>query len=417
METYNLSNGTVLNILPINNAYSISIGLYVLGGPLYENMLNNGATHLLEHIHFRSYGFNNRTNILYQEFDCMGSTLRGTTYKNFMTLSFKIRPSFIYNGINALKKLISTDTWDISSFTSEKSVVLNQILERQSYFLIENALNDLIWKGSAMVKPIMGTKKTVSRLQLTDIECFKQRLFSKNNMSIVMTGALTNNDIKCAIDALSSIQIHSSDIRHKSPSFAIHNISITHNSWNICEVGIAFKYDYKNATRHNAQLLQSIIGGGCSSELYSLLVDEKQLAVDVYSDIEFYKSNGIIKIFFSAERHKLLEVFKEIAETLADIKKRITELQLKRNKVFFTDNLNYWYEDPTEINFQIGFNSFVNEVDNFSLLSELEQFEQVNTYSLGEAARNIFKKDNMYTAVAGDVDITECQIEKIFDVL
>ena len=80
MRVSKLSNGLTVIFYPIQYTKSVEIGLYVKAGSRYETKRNNGITHLLEHIHFRQLGEMSQEEI-YQETECMGSSLQGTTYK------------------------------------------------------------------------------------------------------------------------------------------------------------------------------------------------------------------------------------------------------------------------------------------------------------------------------------------------
>ena len=103
MQKRTLNNGLKVICYPIEHAMSVEIGLYIRAGARYENKENNGITHLLEHMHFRQLGDMNQKEI-YETTEMMGTSLRGTTYKEMLCFNMKVRPKYLEKSLDIFEK-------------------------------------------------------------------------------------------------------------------------------------------------------------------------------------------------------------------------------------------------------------------------------------------------------------------------
>ncbi|RGI76372.1 insulinase family protein [Ruminococcus bromii] len=71
-----LKNGITFISQKLDNVHSVTISVNFKVGSLYEDQINNGITHLIEHLFFRQWD-NLPQKQLYYEMQCMGA---GTNY-------------------------------------------------------------------------------------------------------------------------------------------------------------------------------------------------------------------------------------------------------------------------------------------------------------------------------------------------
>lgn len=154
MNEFCLSNVIKVFYIALPNTHSISIGLYIKVGSMYENHSNNGITHLLEHLHFRRLGNMNQDQ-LYTKMESIGSTLRAATYKDFVRFYMKIRPKFLKESVSIFQELLSYYEWEEEDLEKEKEVVLCQLEEKNSYISIEPFVQKTVWKDSSLSLPII----------------------------------------------------------------------------------------------------------------------------------------------------------------------------------------------------------------------------------------------------------------------
>ena len=168
MRVTKLSNGLTFISYPIQHAKSVEMGLYIKAGSRYETKSNNGITHLLEHIHFRQLGDMSQE-VIYQEAECMGSSLRGTTYKEMMNFHMKVRPKYLEKSLLFFEKILTTFNWTDEQLESEKRIVSNEIYEKEDEQELQLISDETIWQGHSLSQPILGDEQTIKRISLEEL--------------------------------------------------------------------------------------------------------------------------------------------------------------------------------------------------------------------------------------------------------
>lgn len=69
-----LKNGITFISQKLDNVHSVTISVNFKVGSLYEDQINNGITHLIEHLFFRQWD-NLPQKQLYYEMHCMGAEI------------------------------------------------------------------------------------------------------------------------------------------------------------------------------------------------------------------------------------------------------------------------------------------------------------------------------------------------------
>lgn len=91
MKRLILRNGLSVLLYNMPNTHSVTVGLYIKAGSGYKSEYIAGISHLLEHLHFRRCGQISQEE-LYYKMESMGSTLRGATYRDFISFTMKVVP-------------------------------------------------------------------------------------------------------------------------------------------------------------------------------------------------------------------------------------------------------------------------------------------------------------------------------------
>ena len=192
MQIIKLSNGLTFIYYPISNAQSVEIGLYVKAGSRYETKSNNGITHLLEHMHFRQLG-NMSQEEIYKQTECMGTSLRATTYKDMMCFYMKIRPRYLGKSLVFFENILNTFDWEEEQLISEKRTVLNEICENRSRLIRQTIVDETIWSNHSLSQQILGNEEIIERISLEEVIRYKKEVFCKieNSLNINNGSALS----------------------------------------------------------------------------------------------------------------------------------------------------------------------------------------------------------------------------------
>jgi predicted Zn-dependent peptidase len=342
----------------------------------------------------------------------MGCTLKASTYKDILRFYMKLRPQFLQKAIEIFYDLINTYDWTEEQFESEKKVILNQIYERETYVKINPFVDKTVWGDDSLGLEIMGTPESVQKLKIEDLILHKKKCFSKENVALVIVGAIEKNDILLINNLMSNCNInvqkkhclsfekkYNKIFEHRKPSICFSDFN-----WNYLDVNISFDVNSSKIAANTLLLLNAIIGGGEGSLLQLTIREKAGLSSNIYSSVEQYNDASVIHIFFSVEKRNFYNSIKLIFEQLKKIKIEISDACLKTNLPYFTHNLWFWQEDTEFLNFQLALEIFLRKKSEFSIEKTIDEYNCISKNDLITAANDIFKIENTTVTVLGSTN-------------
>lgn len=406
MQIIQLSNGLTLISYPIQHAKSVEMGLYIKAGSRYESKRNNGITHLLEHMHFRQLGDMSQE-MIYHKAECMGSSLRGTTYKEMLNFQMKVRPKYLENCLSFFEKILTEFHWTDEQLESEKKIVFNEIYEKEDEQEMQRISDETIWQKNSLSQPILGNEQVIRKISRKELAEYKREVFCRGNMAFVITGAIGNDDMKSITGRFEKISIE--DYQKAAVGGSVEAqfqrrpdiVMKEYSSWNLLDVQLSFDVNLKLVKENELLFLNSIIGGGDGSRLQKEIREKMGLVYDIYSYVETYHDAAVLSISFSIEKKNLQTGLQKIMDILNNLSANISQRDIDMNMTFFTDNLWFWLENSHELNFQLGYD-FIKGNELLTIEERIEENEKIDAYRLREVSDIIMKRENISLIVMGD---------------
>lgn len=403
-----LNNGLKIVEYPIDNAQSIEIGLYIKAGARYENKGDNGITHLLEHMHFRQLG-NMKQKEIYEYAEKMGSTLRGTTYKEMLCFNIKVRPKYLKKSLNLFEKIITTYEWTEEQLKSEKKVVISEIREKEDNNENQKIIDRVIWNKHPLSNSILGNASNIKRITLQKLVQYKKKIFCKDNMLLVITGAINEEEIIWINKKFEAIAINECLQKINSNNMNDGQFKRKHNyimknypEWNLINMQLIFDVDLKQIKENELLFFNSIVGGGDGSYLQQEIRDKRGMVYDIYSYGEIFSDKAVWSIVYSIEKDQLYLSLNVIVKMLKMLKTVISQEDIEKNMPFFTENLWYWTEGTKELNFQLG-NDFIKNKIGLTINERIKENEKINYERMQKVAEIILKNKNMSLIAMGPI--------------
>ena len=403
-----LNNGLKIVEYPIDNAQSIEIGLYIKAGARYENKGDNGITHLLEHMHFRQLG-NMKQKEIYEYAEKMGSTLRGTTYKEMLCFNIKVRPKYLKKSLNLFEKIITTYELTEEQLKSEKKVVISEIREKEDNNENQKIIDRVIWNKHPLSNSILGNASNIKRITLQKLVQYKKKIFCKDNMLLVITGAINEEEIIWINKKFEAIAINECLQKINSNNMNDGQFKRKHNylmknypEWNLINMQLIFDVDLKQIKENELLFFNSIVGGGDGSYLQQEIRDKRGMVYDIYSYGEIFSDKAVWSIVYSIEKDQLYLSLNVIVKMLKMLKTVISQEDIEKNMPFFTENLWYWTEGTKELNFQLG-NDFIKNKIGLTINERIKENEKINYERMQKVAEIILKNKNMSLIAMGPI--------------
>ena len=169
-----LKNGITFISQKLDNVHSVTISVNFKVGSLYEDQINNGITHLIEHLFFRQWD-NLPQKQLYYEMQCMGAEIAAKTFHDYVSFSITVTPDSFIKAFKLITKCLNKFDWTDDIVKIEKEVVYRQI--ENDYQTFDNWIDSYYFKDTKYEKTIMGTIESVQSISLKDINSWKDKYF------------------------------------------------------------------------------------------------------------------------------------------------------------------------------------------------------------------------------------------------
>lgn len=415
-QKMDLPNQMTAYYIRMPNTHSVVISFFVRAGLRYEDPKHSGVSHLIEHLLFRRLDQMEQRQ-LYYELECMGTTLRATTYVDFIRFYVEILPEFADRTFQILIKLFHSGRWTTEDIRKEKRVVINQINENPFSFL--HRCNTKYWAQTPFGNPIMGTADKVDRISIATISHYYQTFFQPQNCAFVVSGNFAERFEDYTQSELCKLQYHSNSVLSTDPIFPRNfckrtssNDVIIDTTGEYTDVRICFEADYRKISKESVQYIHSILGDGDGSRLSMLLREELGIVDEIYSEVESYHGFSILTIQYDVTCDRILETIDLVYSVIIDLMCEVSDRDIRASVHFLTSNRMFDLDSPESLNFRYGWRSFIQGERFLHPEEESDRFRCITPTELRESAQELFKRENLLTFISCNQDFVKHSVIK-----
>ena len=318
-----LPNGLIVLTESMPHVRSIAVGIWLRTGSRQENPQRNGITHFIEHMVFK--GTRNRTaEQIARSMDSVGGHLDAFTAKECVSFNTVVLDQHLKKAFDVLSDLVLNPLFKPEDVTREQKVVLEEIKSEEDNpeYLLHELFTQGFWKGHALGKPILGTRKTVQALTREAIREQFSRFYRPNNMVIAAAGHLRHAQILDLVqERFHRVKPHTD--RFTDPSPVIRSRITLKNKPALEQVQLCLgvpSYPLTHERRYACYVLNTLLGGGMSSRLFQTIREKQGLAYAVFSELTPYKDTGCLLVYAGTSRESAPRVVSSIIEQFRDLK-------------------------------------------------------------------------------------------------
>ena len=334
---HNLPNGVQI-VHRKTSSPVVYVGIMVGAGTRHEQANENGMAHYIEHCVFKGTEHYTARQII-NHIEGIGGEINAYTTKEETTFYAATLSNHFRTTLHLLADMVMRPTFNKKETDKEVTVILDEI---ESYNdspseLIYDDFENMVFEGSSLAMPILGTKKTLRRISKSpDIALnWMQQHYRPERMVLFVQGNVTTKQVISAaerelgevthISSLSSYSSHSSMPSATTRTYKRH----THQTHIMLG---SHAYPIGHQKQLTMYLLNNILGGGSmSSRLYLSLREKHGLVYNIDSQAVPLSDTGYWNIYLACEpQHKdqCLELCHKELKQLRDT--RLTSAQLQR---------------------------------------------------------------------------------------
>jgi len=313
---------------------SVAMGVWIKSGSRCEPAETNGISHFVEHMLFKGTRSRSAQHIA-REMDSIGGNLDAFTGKESICFNVKSLAEHVPIALDVLTDLVLNPIFDLPDIERERGVILEEIKidEDNPEILVHELFTQAFWKDHPLGWPILGTTKTVTRLDQQSLFAYHGDRFRGGNMVFSAAGNLEHDEFVEAVSQKFSTLEGGATLNELPAPDAAARI-VLRNKKALEQVQICMGVPTPPITDENRYvtlILNTVLGGGMSSRLFQTIREERGMVYSIYSDLSPYRDTGTLLVYAGTSTGKALDVVDLILEEFRKLKETpLPEEEVKR---------------------------------------------------------------------------------------
>ena len=403
-----LSNGLEIIVVPYFRQKAVTIHCWVFTGSAYENKIDNGITHFLEHMMFRGnkkLGDSFHLNLKFEE---LGGELNAATSTDVTEFWFQFHKKFLEKGIRKFCKFIKYPLFE--HIEVERSIILEEIKsdydEEGKLINVGRVSADILWKDQAMGMPIIGHEDILRKINCKDLNDWYKYFFKPGNMIFGITGAVDADKIFEWIEGEFKKLQASKRIKYPPQYITTENdkqIILIPNRDNQFSLQWSFPVEILNPNlKIQIKLINRLLDDGFSSRLQRLIREERGLVYDISAGVEFYETGSILAINAIIGVDKIFELTENLVNLIDELcQNGVTQAEWNLAKTRYEINLDYKADSPQGILADLaGVSIFPQSV---TIKETLKIIQQLTLADINKTIRLCFNQNRTVLALVGPI--------------
>ena len=319
-EEFVLSNGLRVVAEYIPHFPSVSVGLWIGAGSMYETKEECGLSHFVEHMLFKSTE-NRTTKEIAVEMDALGGQVNAFTSKECTCYYAKVIAEHLPRAMDLLSDLLLNAKMEEEDFEKERGVILEEIAmcEDTPEDLVYDLLAEAYFGDHALSRPILGTTEQIESVTREALMDYRAKHYRPDNTVLAIAGKFDLEQFKAMAEEMlgswTAPQVETPAL-DDGPCKAL----VKTKKKDIEQVHMCLAYPgvaQDDEDLYALSVMNNLFGGGMSSRLFQRIREEMGAAYSVYSFPSTYVTCGMLQIYAgtSPETAQLVadELHKQIA--------------------------------------------------------------------------------------------------------
>lgn len=386
-----------------NHLNSFCLSLYVRAGCLYESSLENGISHLFEHVVFRNlkckyddfYGLTARH----------GMNVSAATYKEFIRFNINAPIGEFALACDVLCSIFDEINIPASELKREKQRVKAERRENDYRSSIDCFFDRIVWKDTELEKWRLERFGDLDRISQKQLNEFRTNIFTQDNFFIYLTGNVLQKDIDLLSEKLGAFDFPESKTEARNVVTVNREffnrdrcIRVKDDYWNYIKIG--FDIDCVEHSGGVLDLLYAALFKTDHALIFSSLSEENPLIYSYDSTLEVYDNAGNINFSFEVQQKDLEEALTLIVKILNDVKDGLFDYEASLKIELYQAMLDL--DNADDLNWSMA---YYNHILNAGALDYTDEFYgrfKVTKERMTAAARDIFRGNNVTVAIKGN---------------
>ncbi len=402
-----LDNGLKVITSTMPHSRSVSIAFLVGTGSCYESQQEAGISHFSEHLFFKGTQRRPTAKEISQDIEGVGGIINASTDKEATIFWCKVASSHFPIALDVLSDLLLNSRFDSADIEKERQVVIEEInmnmdLPQQRAGML---IDELLWPEQPLGREVAGTKETVSGINQEHIISYIGRRYVPNNIVVSVAGDIQHEQavaqITPLLDKWSAKEIatqYTADDRQADSR--LRTESKEGEQAHLCLAVHGFSRFHPQ--RFVLDLLNTVLGGGMSSRLFTEIREHKGLAYDIHSYVEHFLDSGSFIVYAGVDPAKVETAVEAILGELSKLKQEISSGELTRAKELSKGRLQLRLEDSQYMALWLGGQELLTQ-QILTLDDVISRIDAISIDELGQVAEKLLATEQLSLAIVGPI--------------
>ncbi len=342
--------------VPMQDTNSITIEILAKAWNIYENKENNGISHFLEHMFFKWWKKYKTPKEINETIESFWWYFNAFTSHNYAWYYVKSAPEFILKSIDVLWDMITYPNFNKEELEKEKLVVLQEktLTNDRPTKLLYDLWREYFFGDNSYWRTILWTKKNIKNFTQDELFDYKNSLYTKDNLIIIVAGKINkqyeieNKIAESFWDLWEKKTIQKPKYKKTLPSQKENFFKKWTEQNHV--ILTSFWFDWNDEKKYIANIISTILAWNSSSRLFQEIREKRWLCYYIYGQ---HSSNPDFWLFFFKawlQKNKFKEWINLIKKEILNIANwNINEKEFKNSMWFIKWQLQMWIETTDEM--------------------------------------------------------------------
>lgn len=324
-----------------------AVGVSFGAGARSETEGEHGLAHFLEHMAFKGTTRRSARQIA-EEIEQVGGDLNAATGVEQTGYSARVLAGDVDLALDMLSDIVIEPVFDPAEIKREQNVVVQEIggVEDTPDDLVFDWLQETAFPDQTLGRSILGTPKSVRRLDREALAGFRERCYRANDAVVVAAGAV-EHDAVVEQAAKRFAGLPQGEGSRPGPAAYVGGDRRAKRDYEQLHVTIAFEgrsFDADDV--YPAQVFANLAGGGMSSRLFQEVREERGLAYSVHAFHWSYADTGLFGAYAALGPEDGADILPVMIDVLLEAAETADEREVERAKAQMKAGLLMSLEQP-----------------------------------------------------------------------
>jgi predicted Zn-dependent peptidase len=402
-----LPNGVRVVTSAMENVRSATLHFNFRVGSRDEPEAHAGIAHFIEHMLFKGTQRRKYSSTITEAIESIGGSIDAGTSRETTTYSVRVPYDAVKIGFDVVADMLRHSLFREEDIEKEREVITEEIsgINDIPEEVVSELIDNLVWDGASVGRPIAGSEETVANLQRDDLLAFHHAWYTPERLVIAAAGRIDHDRIVAFAEAAfgdlpgGGAEKVAPFVPEPQTTPKVALVERDLEQTNLCMAVRAISYS--DPRKYAQYLLHIILGGTMSSRLFMSIREKRGLAYNVGSYFPTLADVGWGTIYAGVDPDRAVKAVRAILSELQRLRtKPITKGEFTRARKYVTGSLLMGLEGSAAVASWIGMRELLLR----EILTPEEVVTEYNAVTIEDVralADMLFKQECLNLAIVG----------------